>query len=149
YGDITKLNEGSPTLFRNDINRHISHMASTQITSNKSPWLSSFTPGATHSVAMSHGEGKFVVSESVAKELFANGQVATQYVDIDGNTTMNGTYNINGSCYAIEGITSADGRIFGKMGHSERYEDGLYKNIDGDKNQNIFINGVNYFKKFQ
>ncbi|MGX8833340.1 phosphoribosylformylglycinamidine synthase [Amedibacillus sp. YH-ame6] len=147
YGDITKLSEDSPTLFRNDINRHISHMASTRITSNKSPWLAGFEPGATHSVAMSHGEGKFVVSEEMAKQLFENGQVATQYVNLDGNPTMDGTYNLNGSTYAIEGITSADGRILGKMGHSERYEEGLFKNIAGDKNQNIFKNGVDYFKK--
>lgn len=147
YGDIKQLNENSPTLFRNDINRHVSHIAHTRIASNKSPWLAGFTAGETHSIAMSHGEGKFVVSEEVAKELFANGQVATQYVDLDGNPTMNGEYNINGSSYAIEGITSADGRIFGKMGHSERYEDGLFQNIDGNKLQNIFQNGVNYFKK--
>ena len=147
YGDITKLSEDSPTLFRNDINRHVSHIATTKITSNKSPWLAGFEPNATHSVAMSHGEGKFVVSEEMAKQLFENGQVATQYVDIDGNPTMDGTYNLNGSTYAIEGITSADGRIFGKMGHSERYEEGLFKNIAGDKNQNIFKNGVDYFKK--
>lgn len=146
YGDITKLSEKSPTLFRNNINRHVSHVATTKITSNKSPWLSSFEPGQGHSIAMSHGEGKFVVSDEVAKQLFENGQVATQYVDLDGNPTMNGAYNINGSKYAIEGITSADGRIFGKMGHSERYEDGLFKNIDGDKYQNIFQNGVNYFR---
>ena len=87
-----------------------------------------------------------MVSEEVAKELFENGQVATQYVDLEGNPTMDGTYNINGSYYAIEGITSKDGRILGKMGHSERYEDGLFKNIDGNKLQNIFENGVNYFK---
>lgn len=146
YGDITKLSEDSPTLFRNDINRHVSHIATTKITSNKSPWLASFTPGQGHSIAMSHGEGKFVVSDEVAKELFTNGQIATQYVDLDGNPTMSGAYNINGSTYAIEGITSKDGRIFGKMGHSERYEEGLFKNIDGDKNQNIFKNGVDYFK---
>ena len=146
YGNIEGLNAGSPTLFRNNINRHVSHIASTKVTSNKSPWLSSFEPGDCHSVAMSHGEGKFVVSEEVAKELFANGQVATQYVDLDGNPTMDGAYNINGSYYAIEGITSADGRILGKMGHSERYEDGLFKNIAGNKLQNIFENGVNYFK---
>lgn len=146
YGDITKLNETSPTLFRNDINRHVSHIAHTQVTSNQSPWLSSFTPGANHSVAMSHGEGKFVCDEETAKQLFAHGQVATQYVDLDGDPTMNGVYNLNGSTYAIEGITSEDGRIFGKMGHSERYEDGLFQNIDGDKLQNIFENGVNYFK---
>lgn len=147
YGDVAKLNEGSPTLFRNNINRHVSHMAKTRIASNKSPWLASFTPGECHSIAMSHGEGKFVVSEDVAKELFANGQVATQYVDQDGDPTMNGVYNINGSSYAIEGITSLDGRIFGKMGHSERYEEGLFKNIDGNKEQNIFVNGVNYFRQ--
>lgn len=147
YGDITKLNEGSPTLFRNNINRHVSHIARTRIASNKSPWLAGFTPGECHSVAMSHGEGKFVVSEEVAKELFANGQIATQYVDLDGDPTMNGVYNINGSSFAIEGITSADGRIFGKMGHSERYEEGLFQNIDGNKEQNIFANGVNYFRQ--
>ena len=147
YGDITKLNENSPTLFRNDINRHVSHIATTRIASNKSPWLAGFEAGAVHSVAMSHGEGKFVVDEETAKQLFENGQVATQYVDLDGNATMNGEYNINGSSFAIEGITSADGRIFGKMGHCERYEDGLFKNIYGDKEQNIFKNGVNYFKK--
>lgn len=147
YGDITKLNSDSPTLFRNNINRHVSHIAKTRIASNKSPWLSSFVPGECHSIAMSHGEGKFVVSEEVAKQLFANGQVATQYVDQDGDPTMNGVYNINGSTYAIEGITSLDGRILGKMGHSERYEEGLFKNIDGNKEQNIFVNGVNYFRQ--
>lgn len=147
YGDIESLNADSPTLFRNNINRHVSHIASTKITSNKSPWLSSFEPGACHSVAMSHGEGKFVASDEVIASLFENGQVATQYVDLDGDPTMNGAYNINGSSCAIEGITSPDGRIFGKMGHSERYEEGLYKNIDGDKLQNIFKNGVDYFKK--
>ncbi len=146
YGDITKLNETSPTLFRNDINRHVSHIAYTRVTSNRSPWLSSFTPGQQHSIAMSHGEGKFVCDEATAKALFENGQVATQYVDLDGDPTMNGMYNLNGSCFAIEGITSADGRILGKMGHSERYEDGLFQNIWGDKEQNIFQNGVNYFK---
>ena len=146
YGNIEELSEASPTLFRNNINRHVSHIATTKVTSNKSPWLSSFTPNDCHSIAMSHGEGKFVVSEEVAKELFENGQVATQYVDLEGNPTMDGTYNINGSYYAIEGITSKDGRILGKMGHSERYEDGLFKNIDGNKLQNIFENGVNYFK---
>lgn len=147
YGDITKQNESSPTLFRNDINRHVSHIAYTQVASNKSPWLSSFKPGTKHSVAMSHGEGKFVCDEATAKKLFENGQVATQYVDLDGDPTMNGFYNVNGSTLAIEGITSEDGRIFGKMGHSERYEEGLFQNIDGDKLQNIIENGVNYFRK--
>ena len=147
YGDISSLNADSPTLFRNDINRHVSHMAKTKITSNTSPWLAGFTPGECHSIAMSHGEGKFVVSEEMAKALFENGQVATQYVDEDGDPTMNGEWNINGSSYAIEGITSPDGRILGKMGHSERYEEGLFQNIDGNKEQNIFANGVNYFRQ--
>ena len=87
------------------------------------------------------------LSDELAEELFANGQVAMQYTDLDGQTTMNGLYNINGSSFAIEGITSADGKIFGKMGHSERYEEGLFQNISGNKHQDIFTNGVNYFKK--
>ena len=147
YGDIESLNADSPTLFRNNINRHVSHIATTKVTSNKSPWLSSFKPGDCHSIAVSHGEGKFVASDEVIAKLFENGQVATQYVDLDGDPTMNGAYNLNGSSYAIEGITSPDGRIFGKMGHSERYEEGLFKNIEGEKLQNIFKNGVDYFKK--
>ncbi len=146
YGNIEELNVDSPTLFRNNINRHVSHIANTRVVSNKSPWLKDLNPGDTYSIAMSHGEGKFVCSEEVAQQLFENGQVATQYVDLDGDPTMNGAYNLNGSTYAIEGITSLDGRIFGKMGHSERYEDGLFKNIDGEKMQNIFRNGINYFK---
>lgn len=146
YGDIQTVPENAPTLFRNDINRHVSHIAYTRITSNRSPWLAAYEPKTVHSVAMSHGEGKFVCDEATAKKLFENGQVATQYVDLDGDATMNGYYNLNGSCFAIEGITSADGRILGKMGHSERYEEGLFQNISGDKDQNIFINGVNYFR---
>ncbi len=147
YGDISQLDANAPTLFRNNINRHISHISATRVTSNKSPWMKGFAVNDVHQIAMSHGEGKFVVSDEMAKQLFENGQVATQYVDMDGNATMNGVYNINGSSFAIEGITSADGRILGKMGHSERYEDGLFKNIYGDKLQDIFTNGVNYFKK--
>ncbi len=147
YGDIAKLDESSPTLFRNDINRHVSHIATTRVSSTMSPWLKGFQVEDTHKIAMSHGEGKFVVSEKEAQELFENGQVATQYADLRGRPTMSGVYNINGSTYAIEGITSRDGRIFGKMGHSERYEDGLFKNIYGDKLQDIFKNGVDYFKK--
>ncbi|MEG0958211.1 MAG: phosphoribosylformylglycinamidine synthase [Erysipelotrichaceae bacterium] len=147
YGDISKLDETSPTLFRNNINRHVSRIAKTRITSNKSPWLMDMKPGECHNIAYSHGEGKFVIDEISAKALFENGQVATQYTNEDGEVSMNGAYNINGSSYAIEGITSEDGRIFGKMGHSERYEEGLFKNIDGNKVQNIFKNGVNYFLK--
>ncbi len=147
YGDIQKLDADAPTLFRNDINRHVSHISSTKITSTKSPWLKGFEVNDVHQIAMSHGEGKFVVSEQMAKQLFENGQVATQYVDANGCATMDGEYNINASTLAIEGITSADGRIFGKMGHSERYEEGLFKNIEGNKMQDIFTNGVNYFKR--
>ena len=146
YGDIRQLNGNEPTLFRNDINRHVSHIAYTRITSNRSPWLASYEPKTVHSVAMSHGEGKFVCDDATAQMLMENGQVATQYVDLDGDPTMNGLYNINGSCFAIEGITSADGHILGKMGHSERYEEGLFQNISGDKDQNIFENGINYFR---
>ena len=145
YGDIEKLDASNPTLFRNNINRHVSHIARTRITSNKSPWLASMKPGEIHSVAMSHGEGKFVASMDVVEKLVQNGQVATQYVNEQGQPTMDGLDNINGSTLAIEGILSEDGRIFGKMGHSERYEPGLFQNIAGNKDQNIFENGVRYF----
>ena len=147
YGDMDMLNENSPTLFRNDINRHVSRMATTRIASNSSPWLSSFEIGDMHSIAISHGEGRFVVSEEFAKELFENGQVATQYCDLEGNPSLDPKYNLNGSYYAIEGITSKDGRILGKMGHSERYEEGVFQNIYFEKMQDIFANGVNFFKK--
>lgn len=146
YGAIRPLTGEEPTLFRNDINRHVSHIAYTRVTSTRSPWLSSYEPKTVHSVAMSHGEGKFVCDDATAQMLWENGQVATQYVDLAGDPTMNGLYNLNGSCFAIEGITSADGRILGKMGHSERYEEGLFQNISGDKDQNIFVNGINYFR---
>ena len=145
YGDIELLDENNPTLFRNNINRHVSHMARTRITSNASPWLANMEPGTLHSIAMSHGEGKFVASEEVLKKLLENGQIATQYVNEVGVPTMNGLDNINGSSMAIEGIFSEDGRIFGKMGHSERYEEGLFQNIVGNKDQNIFENGIRYF----
>lgn len=147
YGDMDKLNENSPTLFKNDINRHVSRMAYTRVSSNSSPWLSSFNIGDVFPMTLSHGEGKFVVSDEFAKELFENGQIGTQYCDLNGEPTLDTEYNLNGSYYAIEGITSKDGKIFGKMGHSERYEDGLYKNIYGEKMQDIFKNGVNFFKK--
>ncbi|MGL4641988.1 MAG: phosphoribosylformylglycinamidine synthase [Cetobacterium sp.] len=147
YGDVDSVNENSPTLFRNDINRHISRVVSTKIVSNNSPWMSSFTVGETHNIPVSHGEGKFVVTKEFAEELFRNGQVITQYCDENGNITMDKEYNLNGSTYAIEGIVSKCGRILGKMGHSERYENGLLKNISGNKMQDLFSNGVNYFKK--
>lgn len=147
FGKIGQVTAESPTLYRNDINRHVSHITKTVIASNNSPWLSSFKPGEIHRVAISHGEGKFVVSEKMAQELFANGQVAFQYCDFEGHPSMNKYDNPNGSSYAIEGIVSDCGRILGKMGHSERKGENLYKNIPGNKCQDIFYNAVQYFKK--
>ena len=141
-----ELDESSPTLFRNDINRHISHIAHTKVVTNKSPWLSSFEVGKVYEVAMSHGEGKFVVNKEFAKYLFDNGMVAFQYVDEDGRPTNDTNYNVNGSNYAIEGIISKDGLVLGKMGHSERKGIDVFKNIYGDKDEDIFKNAINYFK---
>ena len=145
FGDLDKEGSELATLFHNDINRHVSHVARTRITSNKSPWLQEFEPGQIHSVAISHGEGKFMADPELLKSLAENGQIATQYVGENGNPTMDGEDNLNGSNLAIEGILSADGMIFGKMGHSERYEDGLFQNIAGDRDQNIFASGVHFF----
>ncbi len=147
YGKFGMLNENSPTLFRNDINRHISLIAKTRVAGTNSPWLKGMKVGDTHEIALSHGEGKFVVNEALAKELFENGQVCFEYADLDGNATMEAPFNPNGSYYAIEGITSADGLILGKMGHSERYENNIYKNIQGNKHQNLFANAISYFTK--
>ncbi len=146
YGEIREMEDNSPTLTFNNIGRHVSQIVSTRIVSNKSPWFSAVEPGEIHSVAVSHGEGRFYADEATIKALFANGQVATQYVDENGKPTMAMPYNPNGSLYAIEGITSPDGRILGKMGHSERFVPGLFKNISGNKDQQIFVSGVNYFK---
>ena len=136
YGKLGCVTPDSPTLFRNDINRHVSLMATTEVATVNSPWLSSFQLGDRHSIAFSHGEGKFVVSPELARELFANGQVAFRYVD-----------NPNGSHYDIEGVVSPNGHILGKMGHSERYEEHLFKNIAGNCRQPIFENAVSYFRK--
>ena len=146
YGEIRDMEEVSPTLTFNNIGRHISQIVTTKVVSNKSPWLAMCEPGDEHAIAVSHGEGRFYAPESTIKELFANGQVATQYVDAAGNPTMNMPYNPNGSLYAIEGITSPDGRVLGKMGHTERFTDGLFRNIYGNKDQMLFKSGVNYFK---
>jgi len=145
YGTITQLNETNPTLTYNTIGRHISTIVQTRVTSVKSPWLSECEPGEVHTVAVSHGEGRFMAAQEDIKALFENGQVATQYVDFAGNPTMEMPYNPNGSMSAIEGIFSPDGRIFGKMAHSERYDEGLFKNIPGNKDQKIFLAGVKYF----
>ena len=147
YGRLGQVVKESPTLFRNDINRHISQIVTTRVATTNSPWLSGFTLGEEHAIAVSHGEGKFVVSDEMAEQLFANGQVAFQYVDPAGEATLCAPYNPNGSSYGIEGIISANGQILGKMGHTERYEDNLFKNIHGNKRQDIFSNAVNYFKK--
>ncbi|MGL6021922.1 MAG: phosphoribosylformylglycinamidine synthase subunit PurQ [Chitinophagaceae bacterium] len=146
YGKTGSISEKSPTLFRNDINRHISLMANVRVSSIQSPWLSSFTIGQINTLPMSHGEGKFVVSDKDSKALFENGQVAFQYCDFEGHPTMNGLYNPNGSCYAIEGIISRCSQILGRMGHCEHMEQNLLKNIQGNRYQNIFKNAINYFK---
>lgn len=148
YGRLGMVTKDSPTLFRNDINRHVSQMVTTRVSTVNSPWLSSFKIGDLHTIAVSHGEGKFVVNEELAKELFANGQVAFQYVDpIDEEVTMESPYNPNGSYYAIEGIISRNGQILGKMGHTERYEENLFKNIPDDGlEQPLFDNAVRYFR---
>jgi len=147
YGRLGMMTKESPTLFHNDIHRHISQIVSTRVGTTASPWLSSFKVGDLHSIAVSHGEGKFVVSEEMAEELFANGQVAFQYADMEGNATTDAPHNPNGSSYGIEGIISRNGQILGKMGHTERYDDCLFKNIAGEKRQNIFANAVAYFTK--
>ena len=146
YGRLGMVTTQSPTLFHNDIHRHISQIVTTRVGTTASPWLSSFSVGQCHSIAVSHGEGKFVVSPELAEELFAAGQVAFQYTDESGCATTDAPYNPNGSSYGIEGIISKDGQILGKMGHTERYTEGLFKNISGDKCQNIFENAVRYFK---
>ena len=148
YGAGGKVDRQSPTLFRNDINRHVSQMVTTRVATTNSPWLRGMAIGDEHTIPVSHGEGKFVVSEEMARELFANGQVAFQYVDpITDEPTMESPYNPNGSYYAIEGIISPDGRILGKMGHTERYEENLFKNIEADMEQPLFENAVKYFLK--
>lgn len=146
YGRIGRLEADSPTLFRNDINRHISQMVTTRVGSVRSPWMAGFKPGDLHTVAASHGEGRFTCTDEQARELMRNGQIAFQYADADGNPTMTSPFNPNGSTYAIEGVVSPDGLVLGKMAHSERYEEGLMKNISGEKNQDIFANAVAYFR---
>ncbi|MCB2297244.1 phosphoribosylformylglycinamidine synthase [Clostridium tagluense] len=146
YGKIGSITENSPTLTYNEIGRHISRMVKTKVVSNMSPWLSHLKIGDIHTIPVSHGEGRFVGSDQVIKKLFESGQVATQYVDFEGNPSFDIDFNPNGSMYAIEGITSLDGRIFGKMGHSERVGSNIGKNIIGEKDQKIFEAGVNYFK---
>ena len=146
YGEIVSQTEDSPTLTMNEIGRHVSTMVYTKVVTNKSPWLQGSTPGEVYAIPASHGEGRFVASEEWIKKLFANGQVATQYVNLQGEATMDVRYNPNGSYYAIEGITSPDGRVLGKMAHSERIGENVAKNIYAKQDQKIFESGVNYFK---
>ena len=147
YGKIIDIEEDMATLTYNNINRHMSSIVRTKITSKKSPWFNEVSLGEVHSIPISHGEGRFVASEDLLKELVENDQIATQYVDLEGNVAINMPYNPNGSSLAIEGITSRDGRILGKMGHSERIGENLYKNIPGEFDQKLFKSGVDYFRK--
>ena len=146
YGKIIDTDESCPTLTFNTIARHQSKIVRTRIASNKSPWLSLCNVGDIVSVPISHGEGRFIASDALVAELAKNGQIATQYVDMDGNATSDVQYNPNDSVCAIEGITSPDGRVFGKMGHSERTGEGLYKNVPGMYNIRMFESAVKYFK---
>ena len=146
YGKIMDMEEGMPTLTYNDIARHQSMIVPTKVVSKLSPWFKEVELGEEFMIPISHGEGKFVASEEVMRQLIENGQVATQYVDLQGNATYDIRYNPNGSIYAVEGITSPDGRILGKMGHSERCYTDVIRNVPGNKDQKLFESGINYFK---
>ena len=146
YGKIIDTDETCPTLTFNNIARHQSRIVRTRVASNKSPWLALTNVGDVYNVAISHGEGKFLASEELIRQLAANGQIATQYVDLEGAATSDIHFNPNGSMYAIEGITSPDGRVFGKMGHSERIGAGLYRNVPGNYDIQMFKAAVEYFK---
>ena len=146
YGKIIDTDENCPTLSFNTIARHQSRIVRTRIASNKSPWLSMTNVGEVYNVPISHGEGRFLASEEMIRQLAANGQIATQYVDMDGDATSDIHFNPNDSMYAIEGICSPDGRVFGKMGHSERIGAGLYKNVPGNYDIKMFEAAVRYFK---
>ena len=146
YGHVTEMTANSPTLTFNNISRHVSTIVDVRVASNLSPWLSACKVGETYKVPVSHGEGKIVAPLAELEKMKANGQVATQYADLSGNATMVSPFNPNGSMWAIEGITSPDGRVFGKMGHSERIGENLYKNVDGNFDMKIFESGVKYFK---
>ncbi|RID95129.1 phosphoribosylformylglycinamidine synthase [Streptococcus constellatus] len=145
YGDFEEVGETSPTLFYNDANQHVAKMVETRIANTNSPWLAGVKVGDIHAIPVSHGEGKFVVTAEEFAELRDNGQIWSQYVDFDGKPSMDSKYNPNGSLNAIEGIASKNGQIIGKMGHSERYENGLFQNIPGNKDQGLFESAVKYF----
>jgi len=147
YGKIGATTQHSPTLFTNNIGRHQSKIARTRATGANSPWLTGINAGDIHNVVISHGEGKFVANDAALKQLIENGQIAFQYADVSGNPTMDEIYNPNGSTLAIEGIISPDGKILGKMGHTERSGQNIFKNVEGNYDQKIFVSGVEYFKK--
>ena len=146
YGEIVDIEEDMATLTYNNINRHMSSIIRTKITSNKSPWFSEVNVGDIHNVAISHGEGRFIANEELLRQLITNDQIATQYVDLEGNVSLDMPFNPNGSVLGIEGITSPDGRVLGKMGHSERIGEDLYVNVPGNFHQKIFESGVKYFR---
>ncbi|MFA5341418.1 MAG: phosphoribosylformylglycinamidine synthase subunit PurQ, partial [Clostridia bacterium] len=146
YGKITELSEYSPTLTFNSIGRHISCMVNTKVVSKLSPWFSCAKLDEVYTIPVSHGEGRFICTNDEYEKLAKNGQIATQYVDDNQKPSYDIRYNPNGSYYAIEGITSADGRILGKMGHSERIGKYVAKNVPGNKDQMLFASGVKYFK---
>ena len=146
YGEIIDTDENCPTLTYNTIGRHQSRLVRTRVASNLSPWLMNTKPGEVYTVPISHGEGRFLASEELVKQLAENGQIATQYVDLDGNPTADIHCNPNNSVWAVEGITSPDGRVFGKMGHSERTGAGLYRNVPGEYDMKLFRSAVEYFK---
>ena len=145
YGNFEDASSTSPTLFYNDANQHVAKMVEIRIANTNSPWLAGVEVGEIHAIPVSHGEGKFVVTAEEFAELRDNGQIFSQYVDFNGKPSMDSKYNPNGSVHAIEGITSKNGQIIGKMGHSERYEDGLFQNIPGNKDQHLFESAVKYF----
>ena len=145
YGEIRTPTTDSPTLVHNTIGRHISQYVDTRVVSNQSPWLSLCNPGDIHTVPISHGEGRFFADDATVQQLAANCQIATQYCDANGNPSMSNAINPNGSAFAIEGITSPCGRVFGKMAHSERAGKQVAKNIPGNKHQPIFEAGIRYF----
>ena len=146
YGKIMDTDENCPTLTFNTIGRHQSRIVRTRVASSNSPWLANTNVGDIYNVAISHGEGRFFADEALARQLIENGQVATQYVDLSGEATADVRFNPNGSIFAIEGITSPDGRVLGKMGHSERWQSGLYKNVPGEYDMKLFKSAVEYFK---
>ena len=146
YGEIRDLADDSPTLTHNQIGRHVSCMVETKVVSNLSPWFNNVKVGDIHTIAVSHGEGRFVADQEIIAKLRIRGQIATQYVDHAGNPALTIPFNPNGSVQAIEGITSPDGRVLGKMGHSERIGENVCLNVPGDKDQQLFEAGIRYYK---